>query len=593
MKRLAVSLLIVLALFSTALAAAAPERHQRAKGGRERQAALKWFQNAKFGMFVHWGVYSLHGRGEWVMNNERIPVNEYEKLPPRFNPEKFDARAWVSMVKSAGMRYITITSKHHDGFAMFDSKLTDYDIVDGTPYGRDVLKELADECHRQGIKLFFYYSQLDWRHPDYYPRGGTGKSSGRPDAGDWERYKRFYIGQIRELCTNYGPIGGIWLDGWWDRPEADWGHEELYAMIHRLQPQALIANNHHRAPFPGEDFQIFEQDLPGQNTAGFNRAGVSPLPLESCRTINRSWGYNAGDAAHKPARELIRYLVSAAGRNSNLLLNTGPLPNGELQPEHVERYLAVGEWLRKHGPTIYGTRGGPLAPAAWGVSTYKGNRVFLHLLNHTGPTLEIPYFPLKVVSARLFRGPALRVEPKGEGLLVSVPDPLPDDTDTIIELRIRGKVENLTRARNEPRLLDPGNPTNLRAKDATVSGGIRYEPDKNALGYWTNVAAIVEWKVRVKKYSHFATYLTYACDPSSPGAEFEVAALGSDERLLGTVKATASWSAFRTDSLGTLKLPPGEYTIRVRALKMPKMAVMNLRSVLLKPTPTPLARQGP
>ncbi len=187
----------------------------------ENLAAREWFQDAKFGLFVHWGIYSLLQRGEWVMNNEGITVEEYETLAPQFNPVKFDANEWVSLVKDAGMRYITITSKHHDGFAMFDSEVTDWDIVDRTPYGRDVLAMLAEACREQGIKLFFYHSQLDWRHPDYYPRGRTGGRSGRPDEGNWYDYLDFMDAQIRELLTNYGEIGGFWFDGEWDRYDAD------------------------------------------------------------------------------------------------------------------------------------------------------------------------------------------------------------------------------------------------------------------------------------------------------------------------------------------------------------------------------------
>src|SRR6266511_6044302 len=177
-------------------------------------AAREWFQDARFGLFVHWGVYSVLGDGEWVMNNRKIPIADYEKLPPLFNPVAFDPLELVALAKAAGMKYITITSKHHDGFAMFDSKISDWDIVDRTPYKKDVLKMLADECHRQGIKLFFYYSQLDWHHPDYFPRGGTGRDSGRPESGDFARYIDYMNAQLRELLTNYGEIGGIWFDGW-------------------------------------------------------------------------------------------------------------------------------------------------------------------------------------------------------------------------------------------------------------------------------------------------------------------------------------------------------------------------------------------
>src|SRR5260221_7992236 len=189
---------------------------------KENLESRRWFQDAKFGLFIHWGVYSVLGKGEWVMNNDKMPVSEYEKLPAQFNPTEFNAAEWVSLAKAAGMKYITITSKHHDGFAMFDSKVSDYNIVARTPYKKDVLKALAEECRRQGLKLFFYYSQLDWHNPDYFPRGRTGQDAGRPEQGNWPRYLDYMDGQLRELLTNYGDIAGIWFDGWWDRPEAPW-----------------------------------------------------------------------------------------------------------------------------------------------------------------------------------------------------------------------------------------------------------------------------------------------------------------------------------------------------------------------------------
>ena len=244
--------------------------------------ARRWFQDARFGLFIHWGVYSVLGDGEWVMNTRKLRVAEYERLPPQFNPSGFNAAEWVALAKAAGMKYITITSKHHDGFAMFDSKVSDWDIVERTPYKRDVLKQLAEECRKQGIKLFFYYSQLDWHHPDYFPRGRTGRDADRPEHGDFDKYLDYMNAQLTELLTNYGPVAGIWFDGWWDRKDADWRLDRTYGLIHRLQPAALIGNNHHHAPFPGEDFQMFEKDLPGQNATGFSGDSVvGQLPLET------------------------------------------------------------------------------------------------------------------------------------------------------------------------------------------------------------------------------------------------------------------------------------------------------------------------
>ena len=403
----------------------------------ENLAARRWFRGAKFGLFIHWGVYSVLGQGEWVMNNRKMTVAEYEPLAARFNPTEFDAARWVALAKAAGMRYITITSKHHDGFAMFDSRLTDWDIADRTPYKRDVLKQLADECRRQGVRLFFYYSQLDWHHPDYFPRGRTGSTAGRPEGGDWYRYLDFMDGQLRELFTNYGRVAGVWFDGMWDRPGADWRLERTYRMIHGLQPQALIGSNHHHRPFPGEDFQMFEKDLPGRNTAGFNQTEVSSLPLETCETMNDSWGYNSGDKKFKSTRELIHYLVRAAGNDANFLLNVGPRPDGTIQPEFVARLREVGAWLGRNGEAVYGTRGGPLAPQSWGVTTTKGERVYVHVLERPGATLSLPRLPRRVVSARLLDGGAkVSYSENDSGLLLNLPERAAEDYDAIVVLRL-------------------------------------------------------------------------------------------------------------------------------------------------------------
>ena len=211
----------------------------------ENLAARQWFQDNKFGLFIHWGVYSVLGKGEWVMNDDKMTVAEYEKLPGQFNPTEFNPAEWVAMAKDAGMRYITITSKHHDGFAMWGTKQGDWDIVDRTPYHKDVLKMLAEECRKQGIKLFFYHSQLDWHSPNYFPLGRTGRTAGRPEGGDWYKYLDYMDSQLRELLTSYGPIGGIWFDGMWDKPDADWRLEKTYSLIHSHQPAALIGSNQH------------------------------------------------------------------------------------------------------------------------------------------------------------------------------------------------------------------------------------------------------------------------------------------------------------------------------------------------------------
>ncbi len=405
---------------------------------KENLEAREWFQDAKFGLFIHWGVYSTLAKGEWVMQNDKMSIPEYERLAGLFNPIKFDAKQWVSMVKAAGMKYITITSKHHDGFAMWDSKVSDWDIVDRTPYGKDILKQLADECHRQGIKLFFYHSQLDWHHPDYFPRGRTGQHSLRPDKGDFNKYLDYMDAQLTELLTNYGPIGGIWFDGMWDKPDAEWRLQQTYDLIHRLQPAAMVGSNHHMTPFPGEDFQMFEKDLPGQNSAGFNEAGVSRLPLESAQTISGAWGYNFSDTRYKSVPDLLHFLIRAAGANANLLLNIGPKPDGTIQPEFVERLQAMGRWLGDNGESIYGTRGGPVGPHNWGVTTQKGSTVYVHALEPEDEIVVLPDFGKQIVSAKLMHGGrAVTWEKQDFGTVLHLPKAIQDPIDTIVTLEVR------------------------------------------------------------------------------------------------------------------------------------------------------------
>ena len=421
--------------------------------GQTMSAAQEWFQNNKFGMFIHWGVYSVLGNGEWVMHRTEMTVDEYEELPPQFNPTEFDPAEWVSIAKNAGMRYITITSKHHDGFAMWDSDVSDYNIVDATPYGKDVLKMLADECQKQDIKLFFYHSHLDWHHPDYYPRGRTGQHSGRPDSGNFDAYLDYMNQQITELCNgDYGQLGGFWFDGWWDQKtqtdddptnncQINWRMQETYDLIHRLQPQAMIGNNHHVAPFPDENFQMFEKDLPGHNTTGFSGdAVIGQLPLETCDTINTSWGYNKSDDNYKSETELIHYLVRAAGYNSNFLLNVGPTPQGTIQPEFVQRLNAMGDWMDTYGKTIYGSRVGPMPAQDWGVSTQKDWTAYIHILNSDAPAeLMLPGTSGIIIDGATYFDSNQSVEYSRDSesnLILQVPQNNRDAVDTIVELHL-------------------------------------------------------------------------------------------------------------------------------------------------------------
>jgi alpha-L-fucosidase len=402
----------------------------------ERLAAREWYRDAKFGMFIHWGVYSLLGNGEWVMQNRSIRVSEYEWLATTFNPVRFDADAWVEIAKAAGMRYITITARHHDGFSMFGSKVTRYNIVDWTPFRRDPLRELAEACRRHGLKLFFYYSQLDWHHPDYWPRGGTGKSTGRVESGEWDRYLDFMDRQLEELLTGYGPLGGIWFDGMWDKPDAPWRLDRTYALIHRLQPAALIVPNHHKAPLPGEDVQTFEQDLPGANTAGFNTKEIGALPLETSLTMNGAWGFNITDRSFKSTRELIHYLVRAAGYGANLLLNVGPRPDGTIQPEAVERLREIGRWMDINGTSIHGTRAGPISPRPWGATTQRRDTIFVHVLDWQDRQLSLPAIPARIISATSHgSGEPVPFTQSAMGITLTLPTAGVDVHDRIVILR--------------------------------------------------------------------------------------------------------------------------------------------------------------
>jgi alpha-L-fucosidase len=412
-------------------------------------AAREEFQNDKFGMFIHWGASSVLGSGEWVMNNRNIHVKEYQRLINIFNPQNFDAAKWVATAKAAGMKYITFITRHHDGFSNWDTKQSDWKITK-TPYAKDALKQLADECHKQGIKLYCYYSLLDWYRSDYqYETGKTGKGTGRKQKSDWESYIRFMKAQLTELLTNYGEISGIWFDGHWDQLDNDvdktlkskvnWHYDEIYELIHRLQPQCLISNNHHLLPIPGEDFQAFEKDLPGHNTTGFGGQSVSQLPLETCETMNDSWGFNITDRNYKSSKNLIQYMVKAACYNANFLLNVGPMPDGTIQPEFTDTLALMGKWLQQYGATVYGTRGAITTPKNWGGFTQKDKTVYMHILQkQEGDYIFIPELKQKIKKATSFDGKTvIKFKQQPEGTFIYLSGVSWDAIDTILELQLQ------------------------------------------------------------------------------------------------------------------------------------------------------------
>lgn len=408
----------------------------------ENLQARQEFQDNKFGIFLHWGLYAMLATGEWTMTNSNLNYEEYAKLAGGFYPSKFNVAEWVATIKGSGAKYICITSRHHDGFSMFDTKFSDYNIVKETPFKRDILKELAAECAKQGIKLNFYYSHLDWHREDYpWTTGRTGRGTGRDESKiHWKSYYQFMNNQLTELLTNYGPIGAIWFDGMWDQDQNsnfDWQLSEQYALIHKLQPACLIGNNHHKAIIKGEDIQIFEKDLPGENVTGFSKGtDISQLPLETCETMNGMWGYKITDQNYKSTQALIHYLVKAAGKNANLLMNIGPQPDGKLPAIAVQRLQEMGEWMKQYGETIYGTRGGVVAPHDWGVTTQKGNKLYVHILNLKDKALFLPMTDTKVKKAVVYKDQApVRFSKTKTGVLLEFTE-IPKDIDYVVELTI-------------------------------------------------------------------------------------------------------------------------------------------------------------
>lgn len=431
-------LILSIAIIASAVLSASAQGYEPTK---ENLQSRKEFAEDRFGIFIHWGIYSMFAQGEWYLQNVGLNRDEYAKAADAFYPHRFDAKEWVSVIKASGAKYVCFTTRHHDSFSMWNTAESEFNIVDATPFKRDVLAELAAECEKQDIALHLYYSHADWSRDDY-PRGRTAKGvTGRDSTRiSWPDYYGFMNRQITELLTNYGDIRAIWFDGWWDHDEDptpfDWQLDEQYAMVHKLQPKCLVANNHHQSPFEGEDIQIFERDLPGENTHGLSGQAISRLPLETCQTMNGMWGYKVVDQNYKSVETLVRYLVSAAGKGANLLLNVGPQPNGEMPAAAIERLRAMGEWMAVNGETVYATEAGDIAQQEWGCTTRKGNRLFVHIFELEGNELFLP-LECKVVKATKFSdGSKLSFRETDGGIILEVGE-VKDAIDHIVELRTK------------------------------------------------------------------------------------------------------------------------------------------------------------
>lgn len=428
-------------------------------GGEEKPGArdtrMAWFREARFGLFVHWGVYSVPagewkgntGYGEWFLEETKMPVSEYEKYAQRFNPVKFDAKEWVRIAKDAGMKYIVITSKHHDGFGMFRSELTDW-CIKSTPFQRDPLKELAAACKEQGMVLCFYHSIMDWHHPDWGTRRAWNDRAAGAPPPDMDRYVAYMKGQLKELLTGYGPIGILWFDGEWESP---WTHErgvDLYNYVRGLQPNIIINNRvgKGRAGMAGMDkgkgvgdYGTPEQEIP---PTGFG-PGVD---WESCMTMNGHWGYNKADQGWKSARTLIQNLIDCASKGGNYLLNVGPTGEGLIPAPSVERLARIGEWMKVNGEAIHGTSASPFKSLAWGRCTQKPGRLYLHVFDWPADgRLLVPMVnAVKRAALLTDHAAALKVEKAKDGQVILVPATAPDADASVVVVEIDGAVESRT-----------------------------------------------------------------------------------------------------------------------------------------------------
>ncbi len=446
MRKPIVAVLVLIGLCVCAAAAAAQTDAER----------TAWYREAKFGMFIHWGPYSLASvEASWpimvpsVKRWGAITEAEYRDLPQRFNPVQYDPKAWVRLAKAAGQRYMVFTSKHHDGFCMFDSKHTDYKITN-TPYGKDIVAQLAAAAKAEKMPLGFYYSPPDMNHPGYRDTSKPSSQGwhGEPQRPEWASYLDYMDNQLRELLTKYGDVVIIWFDGL-DKQDKYKG-QRFHDTIHQLQPRCLINN---RVGLPGDydtPEQFIPKAIPTKKKPGIQGVeppkdekdiGAVPDPAdfrlwETCMTINNTWGYNKSDTQYKSATTLIRTLVEVASKGGNFLLNVGPTPEGTIQPEFQERLLEIGKWMKVNGEAIYGTTYGPLQTLPFGKTTAKGKTVYLHVFDWPQGKLEVPGLKAKVAKVTLLAGKkALKFDQAGDKLAIDVPAQAPDPHASVLAIR--------------------------------------------------------------------------------------------------------------------------------------------------------------
>jgi len=395
----------------------------------EKKAVENW-QDMRFGMFVHWGPVSLTGREIGWSRGSQTPIDKYDQLYKKFNPVKFDADAWVRTAKAAGMKYIVLTTKHHDGFCLWPSAVTDYDIA-STPFKRDVMKELAAACRKHGIRLGAYYSACDWHHPAF-PLGSPGGRTKKPNP-DIKAYDKYLRAQTEELITNYGPLVTIWFDV----PQvytAEYGNP-MVKRLRELQPDILVNNRAYsdgrRSGFAHQS-SVGDYSTPEQKVGGFDRE----RPWETCMTICRQWAWKPNDRM-KSRKQCIQTLLQTVGGDGNLLFNVGPMPDGRIEPRQVERLKEMGEWIDKYSKAIYKTRGGPFMPSKWGAATCRDKKIYLFVMNwQDGDTLYLPAIDAKIKKAKSLSGGKVKFTQNDEGITISMPQEDQDEIATVIELKL-------------------------------------------------------------------------------------------------------------------------------------------------------------
>ena len=429
--------------------------YHRTETEAEKAARMAWWDDAKFGMFIHWGLYAvpageykgerIPGIGEWIMNSLKIPIAEYEQFAAQFNPVKYDAAEWVSLAKRAGMKYIIITSKHHDGFCLWDSRMTEWDVIDATPFRRDILKELADACEREGIRLGFYHSIMDWHHPDAqaiwepnYNQWGTSENINP----NFPRYLADYMKpQLKELLTGYGDIGVLWFDGEWIPDYTTEMGKEVYNYLRNIKPDLIINNRVDKGrqgmlgldaegDFAG-DFGTPEQEIPA--------TGISGMKWESCMTMNDTWGYKHFDHNWKSEEILIHNLIDIVSKGGNFLLNVGPDAEGLIPAPSVERLEGMGRWLEVNGEAIYGNDPSPFERPDWGRYTTKNNIIYAHVFDWPeGGLLNIPELkkPGMVWLLSDTDRSAVTVTSSNGGISLQLPETAPDSVATVIAIEM-------------------------------------------------------------------------------------------------------------------------------------------------------------